>query len=233
VAIVPADQRVGGETEFRTALAGAGRAAAEGAIALLAVAPREPSTRYGWVECEDPSTASERLLVRRFVEKPDRDAAERFAVSGRHYLNAGIFVWRADVFWSALERYAPAVAAPVAAFVDSGKTADWERATKTSIDYALLERLPDLVAVTMKAEWNDVGSWDAVVPLVEAGDAGPARLVPSAGNAPDGSVVIAIGDPRPRRAVLLGGQALLIVHGPGGVLVAPRSEADGVKSFGG
>jgi mannose-1-phosphate guanylyltransferase len=34
--------------------------------------------------------------VKRFVEKPKRDAAERMVAAGGHYWNAGMFVWRVE-----------------------------------------------------------------------------------------------------------------------------------------
>jgi len=55
--------------------------------------------------------------------------------------------------------------------------------------------------------------------------------VPAGGEAPDGSVVIEIGEPRVPRAVLLGAEPLLVVRGPEGLLVAPRDAADRVKAF--
>jgi mannose-1-phosphate guanylyltransferase len=231
-AVLPADQRVADEPAFRAALAAAAEAARGGALVTLGVVPDHPSTRFGYVETGEAIGPGPARAVARFVEKPDRQAAERFLAGGRHLWNAGIFVWRADAFWAALERAAPELAAAVARFA-AGDAAAWDAAPRASIDYALMERTGGVVVVPLDAGWDDVGGWDAVVRLAREGDAGPARLVPASGEALEGSVVVEIGPARTPRAVLLGGVPLLVVAGPEGLLVAPRDAADRVKAWAG
>lgn len=230
VAVFPADQRVADEAAFRAALAAAAETARGGTLVTLGVLPDHASTRFGYVELGAPPDGGAARRVVRFVEKPDRRTAERFLAGGRHLWNAGIFVWRADAFWAALERAAPELAGAVARVV-AGDPAAWEAAPRTSIDYALMERAEGVAVVPLDAGWDDVGGWDAVVRLARAGDAGPARLVPAAGDAPEGSVAIAIGPAPVPRAVLLGEVPLLVVSGPEGLLVAPRDAAERVKAF--
>jgi len=232
VSVLPADQRVADEAAFRTALAAAAVTAREGALVTLGVVPDHPSTRFGYVETGPLLDGGPARGVVRFVEKPDRVAAERFVAGGRHLWNAGIFVWRADAFWRALERAAPDLAGAIARVVE-GDAAAWEAAPRTSIDYALMERTGGVAVVPLDAGWDDVGGWDAVVRLARQGDAGPARLVPAAGEVPEGSVVIEIGPSRVPRAVVLGAVPLLVVCGPEGLLVGPRDAADRVKAFAG
>jgi len=232
VSVLPADQRVADEAAFRTALAAAAVTAREGALVTLGVVPDHPSTRFGYVETGPLLGGGPARGVVRFVEKPDRAAAERFVAGGRHLWNAGIFVWRADAFWRALERAAPDLAGAIARVVE-GDAAAWEAAPRTSIDYALMERTGGVAVVPLDAGWDDVGGWDAVVRLARQGDAGPARLVPAAGEVPEGSVVIEIGPSRVPRAVVLGAVPLLVVCGPEGLLVGPRDAADRVKAFAG
>jgi mannose-1-phosphate guanylyltransferase len=229
-AVLPADQRVASEPAFRSALAAATEAARGGALVALGVVPDHPSTRFGYVEAGAVRGDGPAREARRFVEKPDRALAEGFLATGRYLWNAGIFVWRADVFWSALERVAPALAEAVERFV-AGEAAAWERTPPISIDYALMERTSGVAVVPLDAGWDDVGGWDAVARLARAGDAGPARLVPVAGEASEHSVVVEIGPARAPRAVLLGTVPLLVVAGPEGLLVAPREAADRVKAF--
>ncbi len=230
VAVLPADQRVADGAAFRAALAAAAAAARDGRLVTLGVVPDHASTRFGYVETGAPLGDGPAREVVRFVEKPDRATAERFLAGGRHLWNAGIFVWRADAFWSALERAAPDLAGAVARFVE-GDAAAWDAAPRTSIDYALMERADGVAVVPLDAGWDDVGGWDAVVRLARAGDAGPARLVPASGDAPGGSVVLEIGPSRVPRAVVLGTDPLLVVRGPEGLLVAPRDAVDRVKAF--
>ncbi len=160
VGVFPADHRVADEAAFREALAAAAAAAAEGHLALLAIRPTEPATRFGWIELGDPLPGggpARRVL--RFTEKPDRATAERFLATGRFAWNAGMFVWRADAFWRALARHAPEIAGPVEAWATRGDRDAWEGMARLPIDVALLERADDVVAVPLDAGWDDVGSW--------------------------------------------------------------------------
>jgi mannose-1-phosphate guanylyltransferase/mannose-6-phosphate isomerase len=166
-AVLPADQRVADEPAFRAALAAAAEAARGGALVTLGVVPDHPSTRFGYVETGGAIGPGPARAVARFVEKPDRRAAERFLAGGRHLWNAGIFVWRADAFWAALERAAPELAAAVARFA-GGDAAAWDAAPRASIDYALMERTGGVAVVPLDAGWDDVGSWDAAARLVGA-----------------------------------------------------------------
>lgn len=237
VSILPADHRVADEAAFAAVLDGAAALARDGALVLLGIRPSGPDSRFGYiVPAGDAGAAVPARTVDRFVEKPAREAATAL-IEGGALWNGGIFTWRADVFWEGLERHAPELAAAVADHV-AGEAGAWERATRTSIDYALVEKVRSgggwLVAVPLEAGWDDVGGWDAVLRLVEAGDAGPAARLAVRGTADEGSVVLEIGPvgaSAGRHAVLLGPSAQLVVLGPHGVLVAPRGSADEVKRF--
>ena len=230
VAILPADHRVGDEARFAAALASAADAARAGELALLGVAPDQPSTRFGYLQLTDERAAGGTTVVGRFVEKPDPERAQALLADGALW-NAGMFVWRADVFWAELERRCPEIAGPVAEYVASGDVAAWEKARRTSIDYGLMEKVPRAVAAPLDAAWDDVGGWDAVAPLAACGDAGPARLIELRGEGAAGSLALVVGEGEAEAAVLLGEGARLVVVGPRGVLVAPRDAADRVKAF--
>jgi len=233
VGVFPADHRVADEDAFRAALRDAAAAAAEGHLALLAIRPTGPATRFGWIELGDRLPGGGRARkVLRFTEKPDRATAERFHATGRFAWNAGMFVWRADVFWRALARHAPGIAGPVEAWATRGDRDAWEAMARLPIDVALLERAEDVVAVPLDAGWDDVGSWETVLRLVEEGDAGPARALPRRGGGRGLVLDVTGGAPVGEQSVVLPfrqGEELLVVTGPHGVLVAPRAGVDRVK----
>ncbi len=232
VGVFPADHRVADEEAFRAAIREAAAAAAEGHLVLLAIRPAGPATRFGWIELDAPVPGSRRRRVVRFTEKPDRRTAERFLASGRFAWNAGMFLWRPDAFWRALERHAPEIARPVEAWSARGDRRAWEEMPRAPIDTALLERAGDIVAVPLDAGWDDVGSWETVLDLIAREDAGPARLLPAGGGGRGIVVDVTAGSPVGNRAVVLppaAGDDLVVVTGPHGVLVAPRRHVDRVK----
>ncbi len=231
VAILPADQRIADPGAFAEAMTRAARIARDGALVLLAVPPRGGVTRFGYIECgphADGTAGADGMRVVRFVEKPDAARAEQFASSGRHFWNAGIFVWRVDAFRAAIARHAPEVASAVRRTVRGERDA-WESAPRTSIDYALLERVDELFAVRLDAGWDDLGTWGAVLAILDEceRDGVVERLAPAGAESAGSLVVAAGGRAAPPAVALPAGRPLLVVHAPGGTLVTPRDGVDG------
>ncbi len=166
--VLPADHHVADEDAFRLALSAAADAAADGSYVTLGVAPSGPETGYGYIV----GTAEERdravRRVSRFVEKPERDAAQALlADPAGAWWNAGIFCWRRDTLLSGLDRYAPDIVAPLReSLAQQRPLAETYRALRqTSIDYALLEpaSLEGRVRVLpIDVGWSDLGSWNAL-----------------------------------------------------------------------
>ncbi|MDQ7088592.1 MAG: sugar phosphate nucleotidyltransferase [Acidobacteriota bacterium] len=228
VGVFPADHRVADIRAFSRTLGTAARAAREGALVILGVRPDRPATGFGYVEAGSADGGV--LPVRRFVEKPDAAAAAEYLAGGRHFWNAGIFIWQAEVFRRAMDRHAPQVASAVERYVDSGRFQEWEQVPRTSIDYALLERAGKVVLVPLEAGWSDIGGWEAVAALAARGDAGPAVCLEVRGEGAGDSVVLRL-DGAGGRAVVLGEGGRMVVIGPEGVLVCPRHTSQRVKDF--
>jgi mannose-1-phosphate guanylyltransferase len=122
VAVLPSDHVVADRGQFRKVLIAATAAAERGQLVTLGITPERPDTGFGYIE------AGERLeidgpvevrAVKRFVEKPKRDAAERMVAAGGHFWNAGMFVWRVEEILRAYEKHLPKTAAAIAALRDA------------------------------------------------------------------------------------------------------------------
>jgi mannose-1-phosphate guanylyltransferase/mannose-6-phosphate isomerase len=182
-AALPSDHAVADAPAFRAALAAAARVCEGASVVVLGVPPDRPETDFGYLEVADSEARNGHEVVQ-FVEKPDAVRASSFLASGRHFWNAGIFVFRPSRFLAEARR----VAADLVSAVDryrrrlardpEGARAVWESLPATSIDYAVLERARGVRAVTLSAGWSDVGSWSAVRDLRGATD-GAGNLVVS------------------------------------------------------
>lgn len=147
--------------------------------------------------------------VTAFREKPDEATARGYLQAGNFLWNSGMFVFRNDRFLEELERYQPDVADGFEAIrglesyerqdklpVESreGVEVAWEGSylagvygemPKISVDYAVMERAAEAGSVAVvepQFEWNDVGSWDEMAELAEAGVLGGAKAGSTGGE---------------------------------------------------
>lgn len=229
--VLPADQHIADEPGLTAALETALAAVdADDAIGTIGIAPTRAETGFGYLEVER-ATLGVVTPVLRFVEKPDRQAAEAYLAGGRHLWNAGMFCVSAARLLGELDARASAtgrVVREIARELARGAAgADAYAALPSiSIDHAVMEHASRVVTVPAAIGWDDVGSWAALPALrgVDAGGntvAGPAVILDGSGN-------IAIGDDDTLIA-LVGVSDLVVVKSGDAILVLPRSQAQDVR----
>lgn len=231
--IMPADQLVRDPAGLRAALLDAAAAAAQGFIVTIGIAPDEPATGFGYIEMGEPVGGLRARKVVRFVEKPDRQTAERLLQSGRFLWNAGMFVARAETLLDEMRKLCPdvviAAEAAVAAATRNGAMMTlgrqaYARSPSISFDYAVMEKTTRAAVVPADIGWSDVGSWSALWDLVEKD---------SAGNAVQGDVFVqdcqdCHVETDSRLVVGLGLEKMMVVQTRDATLVAPLSRAQEV-----
>lgn len=154
LAFLASDHYIEDEEEFLRVLAHAWAfAGSSDYLMTIGIAPDEPHTGYGYLELGGP-LEGEVVRVRAFTEKPSKERAEEFLRAGNFAWNAGMFVWRTDVFRRELAAAAPEIAQVTAENYDSMPS--------ISIDYALMERAPRVAAICGDFGWSDVGSFEAL-----------------------------------------------------------------------
>lgn len=224
LAVLAADHVIPDASAFAAALDRAAHAAASaGVLVTLGVRPTAPDTGYGYIEVGRPAGRAHPGLrrVARFREKPPLAQARRFAASGRHLWNAGIFVWRADAILAEIERVAPELARAFGAWrarpSGAALARAYRRAPRIPIDKAVLERSDRVWTLPVRFRWNDVGNWASLA--AELGVrrdrsqvlGGEALLLDA-----DGNLVW----PGARLVVLLGVEGLAVIDAPDALLVA-------------
>ncbi len=112
------------------------------------IAPSFPATSYGYIAKGAALDKEGGFKVERFIEKPDANAAAKYISQG-YLWNGGYFLFAPQVMHAELGRFAPdileaATSALAAASIDLDfirlDKAAFERAPKTSIDYAVIEK---------------------------------------------------------------------------------------------
>ena len=236
--VAPSDHVFPDPEGFRATVATATPAARKGSIVLFGIGPTRPETGYGWLELaagSDAQTDTPQPLAR-FVEKPELARAKSMMDAGNYLWNAGLFLMRAGTVVDAFKSLAPEVVVPVDGAVERA-TSDlgftrldpeaWSDAPDISIDYAIMEKSKNLLAMPYRGGWSDLGGWDAV--WQEAGPDGDGNVSEGAATAIDCSGTLLRSEPEGPELVGIGLKDLVAVAMPDAVLVAPRAESQRVK----
>lgn len=169
--VAPSDHKVTNADALLDAVKVGETAAQSGDLVTFGIKPDAPETGYGYLELSRPPHMGTPQALKSFVEKPQRDVAEKLLNSGQHLWNAGIFMFRVGSIIEAFEVLAPQLVMPVRAAIASGKDdlcffrlgADaYGRCEDISVDYAIMEAVDALTVVPVECGWTDLGSWRAV-----------------------------------------------------------------------
>ncbi|MFN2300808.1 MAG: mannose-1-phosphate guanylyltransferase/mannose-6-phosphate isomerase [Gammaproteobacteria bacterium] len=231
---MPADHFIEDPARFAAAVERGTAAARDGAIVLFGVKPNSAHTGYGYIQRKAKADIAD---VVAFKEKPDENTARTYLESGDYLWNSGIFLLRADVYISALERLAPDIAAAARAAVNAAK---WngvsleldgdamEACRGESIDYAVMEHTSLAKVVELDSAWSDLGTWSS---LLAAGTGGVAGRNVARGDVlltdVSGSFVHSSG----RLVTAVGLRDVVVISTEDAVFVAPMDRAHEVKDL--
>lgn len=238
MAVLPADHRIPDTAAFARAMRRAAAAAAGPGEPLIAlgVRPTRPETGYGYIRLGPPLPGHAKLhRAARFIEKPNRARAQRYAARRDYLWNAGIFVWRARAILEELRQFAPAIAralAPIgranARQLPAAIQRAYRRAPNASIDNAVLENSRRVACLPVEFAWSDLGAWLALAenlgvrPNQSRVLRGEALLHDAGGN-------LICGADRP--IALLGVHGLAVIDAGDALLVASLERSDEVRAI--
>lgn len=172
IVTLPADHLILREEEFRrTVSEGFGFVNKEGGLLTIGIRPTGPNTGYGYIQFGDEVEGWPGIRqVRAFTEKPDLELAKSFVDSREFLWNAGMFIWTARDILDAFRQHAPETAALFAQgkgkYATDGETTFVEeiypQAISISVDYAIMEKAPNVFVKGADIGWSDLGAWKAL-----------------------------------------------------------------------
>lgn len=235
VAVLPSDHVVERRDRFRSVLIAATAAAEAGRIVTLGVEPSGPDTGFGYIEAGDALPIEAPVPVhdvKRFVEKPGREAAEAMLAAGGHYWNAGMFVWGVGTVLDAYREHLAGTAGAIAALEEVIGTERyeavlsevWEETDRTTIDYGIAEKAKNIAVVPADIGWHDVGSWARLAEIVSDDDNWS-----SAGHVAIESNGVYAWAPG-KLVALVGVSDLVVVDTPDALFVGRKDRAEDVKA---
>ncbi len=244
VALMPADHVIEPEDKFRELLQRAvALAADDGTLVTFGIRPDKPATVYGYIERGDPlgdSRGQPRAWkVKSFREKPDTDTARAFLKQGQFLWNSGIFVWTTKAVLAAMDASNPDLARctreMTQALRDGNQqalAAIFRKATPTSIDYAVMEKAPQVAVLEADLRWNDLGSFPSLGAEYAGDPQGNVTVLT------DGATLIQkasrdciVYGEGARTVALFGVSDLVVVAVDDAVLVCSRERAEDLKTL--
>lgn len=232
---LPSDHRVDDEALFYADLELALSVSAEpGMSVTIGVAPRRAETGYGYIAVGSalPGYAGA-YQVEGFREKPSAALAQRYSTDGRHLWNSGVFVWQNVTLRSLLSRYAGGIWERVRVLVEE-PCRDLEplyRGVESiSVDYALLERVPDIAVVRSRFGWDDLGSYTSLLTRLDRDEygnhvGGGGRCVLEGCH---GNLVLA---PEDEHIIVVGLSDYVVVRTDEGLLICPLGREQEIREF--
>lgn len=240
LAVMPADHVIEPTEVYQQAMKQAVELVEEDPTRLVTfgIKPEFPAESYGYIERGEDieATGSPVYRVAHFREKPTRDVAQQYIDQGNFYWNAGIFVWKARTILSALQEYEPEMHAHIRnigaaigeASYDEVLTREFTAIKGTSIDFAVMERHPNVVVLEAPFQWDDVGAWSSLSRLRGTDENGNTLVGKVISHDTKTSIVRSSAD---HLIATFGVSDLIIVHTPNATLVADRNNEESIKQL--
>jgi len=197
-------------------------------IVTFGINPRSPETGYGYLK--KGRRIKDVYQVERFTEKPSEEEAEQYLKQGNYLWNSGMFAFTIKTIIEAFKAYAPDIYEPLRS-VDLRDTNLLEEVLKKvpsiSIDYAIMEKADNVIAIPLDIEWSDIGSWQAFYELYEKDKKGNAIIGDVLTYDVKDSLIIG----QKRLIVCAGLRDLMVIGTDDSVLITSREDPQDVKKI--
>ena len=232
VLVTTSDHLVKDQAAYEKAVLKAKKLAIQGNLVSFGIKPSYPETGFGYIESSGNNVLS-------FKEKPSSDVAQSYLEQGNYYWNSGMFCFKAGVFLSELNKYAPDIyeASINATIADNDVSTirptleSMQAIRDDSIDYAVMEKSDKVKVVPCDMGWSDLGSFDALFDEVKTASSDNAVL-PRLDNSPTPICVDSHNNllvTRERQIALIDVDDLLIVDTTDALLISKKSSSQKVK----
>ena len=235
--VAPSDHVIPGIEDFHAAIKVGLSHVQKQKMVTFGIKPTHPETGYGYLElAKDSIDDSGTSDLEKFIEKPDLQDAKQMLEAGHYLWNAGIFLFRAQDMIDAFRTYTPEILDLVSKAVNEA-SADlgflrlapepWLELTDISIDYAIMEKAHNLVAVPYTSKWSDLGGWDAV--WAESQSDALGNVTSETAHAIECANSLLRSESSGQQLVGIGLNDIMAIVMPDAVLVAPKDRAQDVK----
>lgn len=164
IAFLSADHYIRDKDGFAHSFKVASEASSKsGRIVLVGVEPDYPATGFGYIQKDGIYDEKKWVYhVDSFKEKPDHKTAKQYLSSGKYLWNCGYFVGSVDTFVDHMSKFSSQLHGSFGKLVqasDDRFNSIYLELESDTIDYALIEKVDDLLVVPASFDWMDLGSF--------------------------------------------------------------------------
>ena len=141
-------------------------------LVTFGVVPTSPEIGYGYIKAKKPfGKKIEGLDIESFIEKPDKETAQKLIKDNRFTWNSGMFMFKAKEIIKEINKFSPEILLCCKNAINKSiKDLDFQRVDKSSfeecdeisIDIAVMEKTSNGIVIPLDSGWSDVGSWEAI-----------------------------------------------------------------------
>ena len=236
--ILPSDHQITNDKIFLDSIEEAKQATIEGSIVTFGIKPSNPATGFGYIKTKSPfnTNFAGPYKIESFIEKPNKELAEKFYQDKRYCWNSGIFMAKASILIKELEIFSPEIVLHCKESLRKKiNDLDFERLDKNSfqkcpnisIDKAIMEKTSRGVIFPLKVNWSDIGSWKSLWENSSKDINGNVLIGDSIGVSSENCLISS----NSRLTVGLNIKDLIIIETNDAVLVTRRCESENVKEL--
>ena len=236
--VLASDHFINDKKNFNNTILNSMSLAAEDDILItIGIKPTFPSTGYGYIKKETLYKTVKDLkfyITKRFVEKPNIENAKYYISDKDYYWNSGIFIWSVNSLEKALKQskylfdyYNKLLPYVQKNQINEGLKDLYPDLEKISIDYALMEKVNNIVVVDGVFDWSDVGTWDSLETIFDKDENNNTFIGKISSHNSMGNIVYS----KDKLVALLGVDDLIIVETDDGILVCKKGYEQDIKKI--
>ena len=236
--VLSSDHIIGNEEQFLKVVNSGLEYSNKGKLVTFGGIPEDPDTGYGYIKSAEPLEESgiKGSRIDGFVEKPNLTTANELIKDKRYTWNSGMFLFKANIILEEVKNFSPEILnACKKSLEEKLFDLDFQRLNQDSfikcpnisLDVAVMEKTEKGFVLPLKANWTDIGSWNAVWKISKKD---------KSNNFIEGSVIAKNSQNcylrgEKRLIAALGVKDLIVNETSDAILVADKSQSQEVKNI--
>ena len=170
--ILSADHKIDDQNKFKSKIAEGLEYAERGKLVTFGITPKSAETGFGYIESKDILSESiQSSPIKRFIEKPKIDLAQKLIKDNHYKWNSGIFLFKASTIIQEIKIYHPEIIRWCEASLEDNlvdydflriKESCFQNCPNISIDNAVMENTSIGILIDLDVGWSDIGSWKSI-----------------------------------------------------------------------